>query len=115
MYSSNVWLDTPTIEHAANLAPHLSHAERKAYRDAANIVDPGAVNVAGIANAIAETVTALRREDRLNAAAIDRHPAVRAMVGQLAYLTGEGLGSDQTAHVIAVRHAMDVQADDVTA
>jgi hypothetical protein len=103
-------MDTATINHAADLAPHLSDVERKAYRDAANIVDPGAVNVAGIALVIAETVAALRKDGRTN---VDRHPAIRAMVGQLAYLTGEGLGSDETAHVMAMRHVMGVQGDDV--
>jgi hypothetical protein len=74
----------------------LDSAETKAWRDAYGIAVIGASNTAAVARTIAETISALRGSDPdgPDRQDVDRHPAVRAMVAHLAYLTGQGLGPE---------------------
>lgn len=82
-----------------NLAT-MSDVERKAYDDAYHIACVGASNPTGVALTIASTIAKLRwtSASQLHAAGVpsrpesDHHPAVQAMVGQLAYLIGISLG-----------------------
>jgi hypothetical protein len=70
----------------------LDNAEAKAWRDAYGIAVVGASNTAAVARTIAETISALRQSPASQWLDNDTHPAVRAMVAHLAYLTGQGLG-----------------------
>jgi hypothetical protein len=83
----------------------LDNAEAKAWRDAYGIAVIGASNTAAVARTIAETISALRHSDIDFLQPVDRHPAVRAMVGHLAYLTGQGLGpTDTDLRAVIDRH-----------
>jgi hypothetical protein len=66
-------------------------AEDRAWRAAYAVAWVGASNTAGVALSIHETIVSLRASG-MPWADVDTHPAVRAMVGHLTYLTGRGLG-----------------------
>jgi hypothetical protein len=68
-------------------------AESQAWRTAYGIAYVGASNTAGTTLAIHETIVRLRASG-IAWPDVDTHPAVRAMVGHLAYLTGQGLGPE---------------------
>ena len=78
-----------------NFAPR-SAAERTAYVSA-HLITMGACNTLAIANTLAETVRALRDA---SVSDVDRHPAVRGMIGQLSFLAGESLGPSSEALTI---------------
>jgi hypothetical protein len=66
-------------------------AEDRAWRAAYAVAWVGASNTAGVALSIHGVIVDLRASG-IAWADVDRHPAVRAMVGHLTYLTGRGLG-----------------------
>jgi hypothetical protein len=66
-------------------------AERRAWQAAYATAWAGASNTAGLALGIHEIIVELRASG-MTWYAVDSHPAVRAMVAHLAYLTGQGLG-----------------------
>jgi hypothetical protein len=70
-------------------------AEDQAWKDAYLMNWVGASNPVAVARKLADHTSALMRELH-DTRAVCAHPALRAMVGQLAFLMGESLGPADT-------------------
>lgn len=70
----------------------LAAAEDQAWRDAYRINFPGASNPAAVASTLAKNSSALVH--LIGTDGVRKHPALRAIAGQLAFLYGQGAGAE---------------------
>jgi hypothetical protein len=79
--------------------------EKWLYRDAAAIAIIGASNPMGVVNTL-DIMLATARAEGLDHREIENHPAIRAVVGHLAFLFGQAAGPDDDSF-LTVRRISD--------